>query len=202
MRYKFDEQYKNVLDKMPSSFSTFEINKVAKKVGIPNEVVSNGYSHRFLSRYANRTGTSTWSKKEEQPKEIKTYEHINKSLDLMNDYDIYKSVLELMPARFSSLQFATKAREFGAGEFPIRQGFIGSWLQSNPKVGRITFRKWYKLDELASEAPIFNEQPQEVATQKPTEPTEPTPIREEEAVELLKSLGYRLMKPTTQWEEL
>ena len=202
MRYKFDEQYKNVLDKMPNSFSTFEINKVAKNSGIPNEVVSNGYSHRFLSRHANRTGTSTWNKRNEQQKEKKVDQRYSNSFDLANDNEIYETVFNHMPARFTSFQFASKARELGASESPIRWGFIGVWLHSNPKVGRITLFKWYKLDDVASETPIFNEQPQEVATQKPTEPTEPTPIREEEAVELLKSLGYRLMKPTTQWEEL
>jgi hypothetical protein len=208
MRYKYDEQYKSVLNKMPQSFSTFEINKAAKEFGVPNDAITNGYSHRFLSRYASRTGTSTWMKRNEQQKQKKVDQRYSKSFDLTNDNEIYEKVFDLMPARFTSFQFASKARELGASESPIRWGFIGVWLHSNTKVGRITLFKWYKLDDVALDAPIFNEHPQEVATQKPTELIESTPITlssmitEQQAVGLLKSLGYRLMKPTTQWEEL
>jgi hypothetical protein len=93
---------------------------------------------------------------------------------------ILKQTLEQMPMIFSSNSFSIAAQKNGLDKYLINQGIIVTFLSRNCK--RVSKRIWEK---------------------KPTNTAETTPAENlAEAIKLVKSYGYKVMKQVNEWVEL
>lgn len=93
---------------------------------------------------------------------------------------ILNQTLDQMPLVFSSNYFSIKAQKNGLDKYLINQGVIAQFLEKNCiRLGR---RRWQK---------------------KPTKVTDVTPSDKlAEAIRLVKSYGYKVLKPVNEWVEL
>lgn len=93
---------------------------------------------------------------------------------------ILKQTLDQMPMIFSSNIYSIAAQKNGLDKYLINQGIIVTFLSKNCK--RVSKRIWEK---------------------KPTNTSEITDAEKlAEAIKLVKSFGYKVMKPVNEWVEL
>jgi hypothetical protein len=97
---------------------------------------------------------------------------------MMNRDEIFEKTLRRMPAEFSSIEFYRAATQLGMSERDRVNNKPAPFLMKNAL--RITKRTWRKKDS---------------AVNTPLKPSIPD-VKESEAVDLLKSLGYKVLKPT------
>jgi len=95
--------------------------------------------------------------------------------------DILQKTLDEMEFSFSSNQFSKKARKNGLSKQEISNGIIAIFLHRNAIQGN-TRRMWRKSNTLDSPKKIEDK----IA----------------EAIDLLKSSGYKILKPINEWIEL
>jgi hypothetical protein len=110
----------------------------------------------------------------------------------MNPLD---KTLEQMSYQFSSNEFCKRARKNGITEREIHAGVVSTYLQRNA-IQSETRRMWQKYGTRTTsytQVPLTN-------TVAPTEKSMSDKITE--AIQLLKSNGYKIMKPTTDWIEI
>ena len=181
--YKYEEAFKMALELMPPNFSTLIFNKVCRELEIPEEVVTSSSVKHFLERKSKRIAKSLWAKNEAKATQYNSRK-MHASRSSINDFPIYEKALAEMPVTFTSSDIANKAKSMGANPKHTQQGAIGFWLSDRADIERLTRNTWMFV------------QPKQVESKQQAQ------CDEQQAVNLLKSLGYRLMKPTTQWEEI
>lgn len=93
---------------------------------------------------------------------------------------ILKQTLDQMPMMFSSNNFSIASQKNGLDKYLINQGIIVQFLSKNCK--RVSKRIWEKKPTNTAE--ITNED------------------KLAEAIKLVKSYGYKVMKPVNEWIEL
>jgi hypothetical protein len=89
--------------------------------------------------------------------------------------EILKKTLDEMPIEFNSNQFADKAKRNGLSQYQINSGLMLSFLHNNCKQG-MTRRQWSKKNT--------------------------DTIQLSEAIKIVKSNGYKVMKQQIEWIEL
>tara|TARA_R110001592_G_scaffold103236_1_gene290927 strand:- start:308 stop:610 length:303 start_codon:yes stop_codon:yes gene_type:complete len=99
------------------------------------------------------------------------------------EYSNLERTLKSMPQYFSSNEFSRKAQKYGVPMWQIKNGIIAKFLhkyaiQTNSR------RTWVKKQEIN------------------TEVIENIDFSVEKAIKLLKSKGYKIMKPITEYKEL
>jgi hypothetical protein len=182
--FKYEEAFKMAFELMPPTFSTLIFNNVCRELEIPEEVVTSSAGKHFLQRKSKRVAKSLWSKNSVKPAEYDSRK-MHSMRSSVDDFPIYEKALAEMPVTFTSSDIASKAKSMGANPKHTQQGAIGFWLSEREDIERLTRNTWMFTHPAKAE-PI----------------TLSSMITEKQAVDLLKFLGYRLMKPTTQWEEL
>jgi hypothetical protein len=95
--------------------------------------------------------------------------------------EILKKTLSEMSSTFSSNEFSKQAQKNGLSKREINNGVIASFLHRNA-VQLETRRMWRKKDGLSSE----KEKSDKI----------------KEAIDLLKSNGYKVLKPVIDWVEI
>jgi SOS-response transcriptional repressor LexA len=86
-------------------------------------------------------------------------------------------VLDKMPQRFSSNQFSIKAQKMGLSKQEVANGTIGLFLHQH-SIQSTTRRMWEKNNDKKTKTTI------------------------EEAIDLLKRNGYKIMKPISEYVEV
>jgi hypothetical protein len=183
MSYKHSDAFYMAFELMPDTFSTHEFNTSLRELNVPDNLLESVYHKRFLNSKATRSSRSMWRKKSYSDRKSDSRKRYSLN-NAMGDFPIYEQALKAMPDRFTSSDLSGLAQENGANPYHTREGAIGFWLQDRDDVERISTRTWVKKGV------------------EPQSESVPDITTEEQAVALLKSLGYRIMKPTTQWEEL
>ena len=92
--------------------------------------------------------------------------------------DILKKTLDEMNFSFSSNEFCKKARKNGLSKREVDNGVIAFFLHKNAVQG-YTRRMWRKHNGLTSDKKLSD--------------------KIMEAIDLLKSNGYKVLKPVTDW---
>ena len=97
----------------------------------------------------------------------------------MKNKEILEKTLNQMDIVFSSNEFSEKAKKNGINQFQINNGIIADFLHKNAIQGD-TKRMWEKIN--------FNnyQKSDEIMT----------------AINLLKSNGYKILKPVSDWIEI
>jgi hypothetical protein len=110
----------------------------------------------------------------------------------MNQLDL---ALEKMPSTFSSNKFSKKCVQLGFNKELIPSGVMNRFLHKNcEQLG--SRRTWIKK-------PIVNNTKQQtIAPSNSSINTNNSLTIEQEAIELLKSLGYRISKQVIEWQEV
>jgi hypothetical protein len=93
--------------------------------------------------------------------------------------DILSKTLSQMPESFSSNEFAIQAKKNGISKRQIANGIIASYLNINATKGN-SRRMWVKTS--ASRTTVSSDI--------------------EYCIARLKELGYKVLKPINQWEEI
>jgi hypothetical protein len=97
----------------------------------------------------------------------------------MNLNDILSKSLEKMPDFFSSNQFADAAIRQNYPKIAITKGMLGSYLHKHATQSNTSKRMWHKRGNSHQQ---FNDI--------------------DAAIALLKSHGYRVLKPVSDWQEI
>jgi hypothetical protein len=97
----------------------------------------------------------------------------------MNLNDILSKSLEKMPDFFSSNQFADAAIRQNYPKIAITKGMLGSFLHKHATQSNTSKRMWHKRVNYPHQ---FNDI--------------------DAAISLLKSQGYKIMKPVSDWQEI
>jgi hypothetical protein len=97
----------------------------------------------------------------------------------MNLNDILSKSLEKMPDFFSSNQFADAAIRLNYPKIAITKGMLGSYLHKHATQSNTSKRMWHKRGNYQQQ---FNDI--------------------DAAISLLKSQGYKIMKPVSDWQEI
>jgi hypothetical protein len=97
----------------------------------------------------------------------------------MNMNDILSKALEKMPDFFSSNQFADAAIRLNYPKIAITKGMLGSYLHKHATQSNTSKRMWHKRVNYPHQ---FNDI--------------------DAAIALLKSHGYRILKPVNDWQEI
>jgi len=97
----------------------------------------------------------------------------------MNLNDILSKSLEQMPDFFSSNQFADAAIRQNYPKIAITKGMLGSYLHKHATQSNTSKRMWHKRGNSHQQ---FNDI--------------------DAAIALLKSHGYRILKPVSDWQEI
>jgi hypothetical protein len=110
----------------------------------------------------------------------------------MNELDL---ALEKMPITFSSNKFSKKCQQLGLNKELIPSGVLNRYLHKNcEQLG--SRRTWMKK-------PILNNTRQlTINTSNSSINTNNSSTNEQQAIELLKSLGYRITKQVIEWQEV
>lgn len=98
--------------------------------------------------------------------------------------EIYKRVLSTMPQMFSTNEYKKRLRKLAESPRDVNSGRHVAFIKA--ECDRISNRMYVK-------------RPKEQLT---LEPVSKPVITEDMAVELLKSLGYKLLKPVKDWVEI
>jgi hypothetical protein len=98
--------------------------------------------------------------------------------------------LEKMPVIFSSNQFSKLAQKKGIPKNFVNNGGISDFLRYYAE--QCGSRRIWKKNTIENEPKVFI--PKLFKSEKNT--------NKEDAINLLKSLGYKIMKPITQFEEI
>jgi hypothetical protein len=97
----------------------------------------------------------------------------------MNLNEILSKSLEQMPDFFSSNQFADAAIRQNYPKIAITKGMLGSFLHKHATQSNTSKRMWHKRGNSHQQ---FNDI--------------------DAAIALLKSHGYRILKPVSDWQEI
>jgi len=97
----------------------------------------------------------------------------------MNLNEILSKSLEQMPDFFSSNQFADAAIRQNYPKIAIAKGMLGSYLHKHATQSNTSKRMWHKRGNSHQQ---FNDI--------------------DAAIALLKSHGYRILKPVSDWQEI
>jgi uncharacterized protein YnzC (UPF0291/DUF896 family) len=92
--------------------------------------------------------------------------------------NILEQTLRQMPSRFSSNEFAKRAKRNGLTTREIQNGLVSHYLR-NETIRDGSKRMWKKKDVVSQE---YN--------------------KTEECIKHLKNLGYKILKPVNEWVEL
>lgn len=100
--------------------------------------------------------------------------------------EVYQRVLSTMPQTFSTNQYLERLKTVSSNEQEVRSGKHVAFIKSEcHKLSNRTYMKLPKQMQLMLESrvdqPVLNEQ---------------------NAADLLKSLGYKLLKPVKDWVEI
>lgn len=186
MRTEHKKIIDDAFEKMDTMFTTIVFNNECRDKGMASHALDNAYVKRFLNKNAQRIARSRWVKRNavEAPKSDMPRQKHDYLIDAASgQFGYYESALNMMGNEFSSVDIAKVARELGADPYWTQQGAIGVWLETNPNVARVGKASWARIGQDKTQT----------VTKR---------CNESEAIDYLKSLGYRIMKPTTQWEEL
>ena len=97
-----------------------------------------------------------------------------------------KNNLDQMPDCFTSHEFVKALKKKGFSEKLLRNGYALEFLKRNCRQEARRSKVWYKVKEGSGQQQIFQEDDK----------------MEKDAVAYLKSLGYRIMKPVNEWQEM
>jgi len=101
----------------------------------------------------------------------------------MEKMEILEKVMEKMPTHFSSNEFVKKAVKLGLANVYRTNGTIIRFLHKNA-IQTTSRKMWMKRDDPKEQSRIsFDDEI----------------LR---AIDLLKSKGYKIMKPVSEWQEL
>lgn len=95
--------------------------------------------------------------------------------------NILEKTLNQMPSRFSSNEFAKRAKRNGLTDSEIRNGVVSNYLRITV-VSDGSRRMWRKKDALSLISEEYN--------------------KTEEYIQYLKGLGYKILKPVNEWREI
>lgn len=104
----------------------------------------------------------------------------------MKEQELLNNILAKMPNHFSSNQFSKTGKKMGLSKISVSNGIISLFLNATCERGD-TLRTWYKIKEqiIASN---------EISMRKE--------FTISEAIAFLKSHGYKILKPVSNWEEV
>jgi hypothetical protein len=167
-------------EQMPPIFTGYEFGKTARGLGVPEYYTRKGRIAYWIAKHhpdITKVNRGTYQKAGVLTKKsvLKT-EEFNSAVE---------AALGLMPKQFTGKQIADECRLHGGDEDRIRQGRIGQYLISNGLVKRISSGVYVKVES-------SSEPSRQVKTSDPIK----------DAIELLKSNGYRVMKPVTDFIEI
>lgn len=120
----------------------------------------------------------------------------------IQESDIIRKTFDEMPNQFTGMQF-NKAL--------VRNGYPKQTIKENK--GRCDFlrpmaenlgykaKTWIKNPEFQKSTGMFKDE-EPIIISKPIETIKAPEMNEEKAIEFLKSKGYKIMKPVSNWEEI
>ena len=126
----------------------------------------------------------------------------SRTMTLKQVWEIFELVYAEMPSSFTSYDFSALSRQLNVDEYYLHSGAIAEFLHKvallNEKRGKVWSKKYegVKNRRAVKMAPVIIPPVQKV------EPKQSVITSIDEAINILKSAGYRIMKPVSQWEEI
>ena len=104
-----------------------------------------------------------------------------------NNENKFEKALKQMSNTFSSNAFCDKVKKYGVSPYLITNGVCGAFLHTNCIQDNNSKRIWHKRNVNINNQSLHD---LEILSE------------EKNAVALLKSLGYKLLKPISEWKEV
>ena len=193
--------YEKCYKRMPQVFSSYDFGVLARSMGVPPNHTVWSIS-RFLLKRCGRLSHMTWDKR--QPPLAESFQGGPKGKYDKLYTDKMEQALDLMPYNFGSKQFILACVSLG-----IPRGvFDGSDLCATflkVHTDRLTYRTWSKrgIKENKTEAQLMRDAANKMSgILKPEPVKQVSPVIVDECIEFLKSKGYRVMKPVSEWVEI
>jgi hypothetical protein len=193
--------YEKCYKRMPQVFSSYDFGVLARSMGVPPNHTVWSIS-RFLLKRCGRLSHMTWDKR--QPPLVQSFQGGPKGKYDEVYTDKLEQALSQMPDNFGSKQFILACVSLGVP----RGIFDGSDLCATflkLHTDRLTYRTWSKraVKGNKTESQLMREAANKMTLRTSVEPvTHVSPPTVEECIEFLKSKGYRVMKPVSEWVEI
>ena len=127
---------------------------------------------------------------------MKTTEQQNK----MTRSEIFKAAIAEMPTRFTSHEFSAKVRSLGLNPKP--SGELGDFLCRYARNDYHRSKNWTKFTSKNENFSLFNTNKTVVCNINKSIQVTDEAEKIKTAIELLKSNGYKILKPKTDYEEI
>jgi hypothetical protein len=114
----------------------------------------------------------------------------------MTNDQIFRLALDKMPYRFTSNLFVKTSQELGVLAMYTAQGDAGRFLHKNAIRGE-SKRLWYRITR-EKIAPLTIPESMKINFDTPEQNTTDVQL----AITLLKSKGYKIMAPVSEWKEI
>lgn len=105
---------------------------------------------------------------------------------MLNSKEILDSILQKMPLEFSSNEFTKMAKRYGISQKQIDRGIIANYLKLNAMRNNESRRMYSKKQKSVDLFQEFHSQNTDI----------------QKAIDLLKSNGYKIMKPVNEYVEV
>ena len=125
---------------------------------------------------------------------MKSLEKIKANIDEVN---IMHKTFDEMPNRFTGFLFNKVLIKNGYSANKARRGTKHrNFLRNMAENLGYKSKTWIKKPEFQKETGIFSDENFKI------KPAQPQQLTEQRAIEFLKSKGYKIMKPVSNWEEI
>jgi len=120
----------------------------------------------------------------------------------IQESDIMHKTFEEMPNKFTGFLFNKTLIKNGYPSEKIRKG-EGNQDFLRPMAENLGYKSktWIKKPEFQKSTGMFKDE-EPIIISKPIETIKAPEMNEEKAIEFLKSKGYKIMKPVSNWEEI
>lgn len=204
MESNYLESYEKALDKMPLVFTSYDLGRKCRSMGVPANHTVWGIS-RFLEKRVGRISAMTWDKRLSPFQS--SYDPHHELLVKSSDYSgIFSKSLESMPDNFGSKQFISKCVKLGIPKTVVtNSNRVADFLKNNTE--RMSYRTWKKKRQEKNDRQLMREAANKMSFLKIThedcaKELETNILTVESCIEFLKSKGYKVMKPVSEWVEI
>jgi hypothetical protein len=129
-------------------------------------------------------------------------ENLEKEPTVAEEMNILNKTFEEMPNQFTGREWSKKLLKNGFLEKKIKDNKNRYFfLQMKAENLGYKSKTWIKKPEFQKSTGMFKDE-EPIITSRPIETIKAPEINEEKAIEFLKSKGYKIMKPVSNWEEI
>jgi hypothetical protein len=207
MESNYIESYEKALDKMPLVFTSYDLGRKCRSMGVPASHTVWGIS-RFLEKRVGRISAMTWDKRLNPFQS--SYDPQRDLLVKSSDYSgIFSKALDSMPNNFGSKEFISKCVKLGIPKTVVtNSNRVADFLKNNTE--RMSYRTWKKKGHVKGERELMREAANKMsgiinltgAHDAHEQGKQSEVLTVESCIEFLKSNGYKVMKPVSEWVEI